>query len=1121
MKIPNARLVRKATAPLVAAAVLACALILAWRNYGEVREHYLLIHSFCELFAVVVAFGIFLIVWNSRQFWENSFFLVLGMGCFFVAGLDLIHTLAYSGMGVLQTRGANLATQLWVAARYFQAGCFLAAILLAGRKFDPRAVFGALALVFSAVLASIFWWGVFPVCFKDPAGGLTVFKIYAEYGVSVLFALSGALLWARRDRFDNSAVMFLLGAIALTILSELAFTAYGDPYAWPNLAGHLLKVASFYLIYKAVIEASLTRPYGMLFRELSDRQDRLREAMEDSNRRRRENAALLSASKAVLEHQDFALATARILEGARRLTGAQAGYVSLLDDDGVSDELICVDAGGEGAAEWPHSAAPVGTLHEAVYQSRRVGCFNDLPRGTGRQPLPAVGVKLDNVMLSPILLDGRPAGLVALGNKPGGFLDGDTGAAASFAEFAAIALRDMRRRLSLELSEERFRAVAETASDAIVCFDSDGRIFLWNAAAERMFGYRQDEATGRQAETVFAEPAREQYRGGLLRSTAEGAAGMGAPIELAGLRADGSEFPAELSMASWTIDEQVYHTAIVRDVTRRKKIEEDLHKYQAELEQRVYDRTADLNRTVDELQIEVVERLRAEHALRASHDLLEAGYGHSEIGPLLEEFCERIKKLVDCDGVGIRVLEEGGRIPYRGAVGMPAEFLKLEGNLSLREHGCVCSHVVAGDVEKGTPGFTPFGSFYTEDIYAVRANPPRGEGWSPRFVCCDFNFQSMAIVPIRCGGGTLGVIHVVSDKAHRMSVDVVELLEQMGLHVGTALRRVMAESQVEKERSRLLGLLRDLPGYVALIGPDHRVRFANESFTEVFSSREGDLCYARMGRLSPCEGCEMEEIFRDKVVLGWERSARDGRVFQVRGYPFQDADGTPLLLQLGTDVTERRAMEKEIVRAAEEERRSIGSDLHDSLGQTLGGISCLVQVLRRKLERQGIVEAAEAGKIEQLVANSVALTRSLATGLNPIGLRPDGLVGAVEELASNIESIYGICCTVNSDGPVEVADGMTAVHLYRIAQEALSNAARHGKASVVSLSIRAMNGSVEMVVEDDGVGLPKDAGSGGGLGLKVMRYRAGIINSSVEFEAIPHGGTRVICRPCAGYGEKR
>ena len=243
--------------------------------YLTSRHSYLLFHSLTEIFSIVVAFGIFVLTWNSRRFIDNSYILLLGIAYLFIGTIDLVHTLTYQGMGVFPGYGSNLATQLWIAARYVQSISFLAAPLLLGRKLKLPFVFPIYAVVTTLLLMSIFYWDIFPACFVDGVG-LTPFKKISEYVISFIFLASIFLLYRKRREFDTSVFRFLVASIGVTICSELAFTLYTGPYTLPNMVGHLLKIVSVYLMYRAIIWTGLAKPYSLLFRNLKQSEEALR-----------------------------------------------------------------------------------------------------------------------------------------------------------------------------------------------------------------------------------------------------------------------------------------------------------------------------------------------------------------------------------------------------------------------------------------------------------------------------------------------------------------------------------------------------------------------------------------------------------------------------------------------------------------------------------------------------------------------------------------------------------------------------------------------------------------------------------------------------------------------------
>lgn len=263
--------------PLAIVAVLLATVLLA-----ECHS-YLLFHWFVEFFSIIVAFGVFTIFWNARHFLDNGCFLFIGVGYFFVGMVDLLHTMAYEGMPIFDG-GANLATQLWLAARFIQAASFLAAPLFLRNRFDARLIFGVYAAVAALLLTSIFYWKIFPVCYVDGVG-LTPFKIRSEYVVCLVMLAGLTLLYRRRDLIDARVLQLLSITIFLTIASEILFTFYKDVNGTMNMVGHCLKMVASYSMYVAFVEVGLTHPYSVLFRNMRESEQRLREMNETLEQR--------------------------------------------------------------------------------------------------------------------------------------------------------------------------------------------------------------------------------------------------------------------------------------------------------------------------------------------------------------------------------------------------------------------------------------------------------------------------------------------------------------------------------------------------------------------------------------------------------------------------------------------------------------------------------------------------------------------------------------------------------------------------------------------------------------------------------------------------------------------
>nr|WP_321497606.1 MASE3 domain-containing protein [uncultured Methanolobus sp.] len=231
---------------------------------------YLLFHSIVEVASIIVIAAVFLIAWNSRKYLKNSYLLFLGMSFFFVSWIDFLHIVSYKGMGVFPEYDVNLPTQLWIAARYMQSISLLIAPLLMGKEVNYRKVL-AIYFVFTSLIIAIIFRGYFPDCFVE-GSGLTTFKIVSEYIISLILVCSLVLLHSRQKEFDTDVYNLISASIVLTIFAELAFTFYIDVYGFSNLVGHYFKLLSFYLVYKAIVVTSLSRPYDLLYRELKMRE---------------------------------------------------------------------------------------------------------------------------------------------------------------------------------------------------------------------------------------------------------------------------------------------------------------------------------------------------------------------------------------------------------------------------------------------------------------------------------------------------------------------------------------------------------------------------------------------------------------------------------------------------------------------------------------------------------------------------------------------------------------------------------------------------------------------------------------------------------------------------------
>ena len=232
---------------------------------------------------------------------------------------------------------------------------------------------------------------------------------------------------------------------------------------------------------------------------------------------------------------------------------------------------------------------------------------------------------------------------------------------------------------------------------------------------------------------------------------------------------------------------------------------------------------------------------------------------------------------------------------------------------------------------------------------------------------------------------------------------------------------------------------------------------------------------------------------------------------------------TPLcIVASGIDVTERKHLEKTILEISAREQRRIGQDLHDGLGQHLTGIAFMAKVQEQKLADKQMPEAADAAKIVRLVNDAISRARELSKGLAPVVFDAHGLMSALQLHTAEVEDLFGISCCFQCEPAVLIPDGTVATHLYHIAQEAVTNAIKHGRAKKILVRLSEVDGRGTMVISDDGTGMIEPPDDYAGMGLQIMKYRANMIGGVVEIRGEEAQGTTVSCRfPIYGKNSER
>jgi signal transduction histidine kinase len=378
----------------------------------------------------------------------------------------------------------------------------------------------------------------------------------------------------------------------------------------------------------------------------------------------------------------------------------------------------------------------------------------------------------------------------------------------------------------------------------------------------------------------------------------------------------------------------------------------------------------------------------------------------------------------------------------------------------------------------------------------------------------EVGFASLAVVPIRYEGEVLGAVQMADERKGLASPDIVAFVEEsLAPLIGEAINRFRMEESLRKGRQQVFSVLNLLPGFVALKDARRRIRFANHKFLELFSVPGERACHlVQHGRTAPCDDCHLERVLRTRQLQESDRVYPNQRVYHVWSYPFTDGDGAELVLELGLDVTEQKQLENQVLEVSELERRRVGRDLHESLGQKLAGASFLLEGLVRDRGPDGPQDDSVAAQVIGVLKDSVAHVRAITKGLDPVDLGGGGFLAGLEHLAAGAEKTYGVQCRFRCDEEPPLRDKVTATHLYHIAREAVANAARHGQAKRIEIVLTKDDRGVILWVKDDGTGIAQAGPErSGGMGLRIMRYRAGAAGGTLTVLPGPEGGTVVRC----------
>jgi PAS domain S-box-containing protein len=299
-----------------------------------------------------------------------------------------------------------------------------------------------------------------------------------------------------------------------------------------------------------------------------------------------------------------------------------------------------------------------------------------------------------------------------------------------------------------------------------------------------------------------------------------------------------------------------------------------------------------------------------------------------------------------------------------------------------------------------------------------------------------------------------------------------------------------------------------------------KITFISENVREITGYTPEDLYREDFGfllrRIHPDDRASVKGAFGDLAVEGtpfdleYRFRRKDGEWIWLndRGAVTYKEGGVQSHYGMAFDITERKRLENRVVEISDWERQRMGQELHDDLSQQLTGLAALSGSLKARLAAEGRPEETDAARIQEIARGAVLYTQSLARGLYPHDVTGGTLPEAIRSLGNTTEAVFGIPCLVRVHGNFKGIGEEEALHLFRICQESIHNAVRHGGAGRVLVSLEMQQESLSLQIEDDGRGFDPGVYSEG-MGLSVMRCRAEFLGASLDLETSPGGGTRI------------
>jgi two-component system CheB/CheR fusion protein len=737
------------------------------------------------------------------------------------------------------------------------------------------------------------------------------------------------------------------------------------------------------------------------------------------------------------------------------------------------------------------------------------------------------------------------------------FADGGRELLALLARWLGSALEREAAQTALRDEKERTERIIESSVDGIIAYDHDLRYTVWNPGMEQIARLKAEDVLGRVTYEVFP----------FLREIGEVEAQRAA---LRGERVTTEERPYTVPESGRTgffegryaplrnaEGEIVGGLGIVRDVTEAKRAREEIEQSEQILAGvllgsldgiAALQAVRDAEGNIEDFEFLIVNPAAAEVYGRRAEDLIGRRYLSALPGTMEAGVFDAF----------VRVVETGE--PYRGEVYYDADNITGWFDFTIVKLGDGVAQTFRDVTEKKEAERAlresegRFRELFESSPDAIFVESLDGVVLDVNPAACRLHHASREwligrdlseLVPPeyreraqqdfeRLAAGEIGLLESHSYTADGLVVPVEVRTDRITyggqeavlLHVRDVTEREIAEQALRESEERFAKAFHAAPVAMTISTfSENRFLDVNQSYSLLTGYTREELIGRTPGELEIPVGDADAPPGRDQLeqeghvhALELTVRTRDGALRDVlTSAELIEVGGMTCILSIGFDVTDRKRLEREVIEAAELERRRIGQDLHDELGQQLTGAAFLSQVLSQRLDAAERAEAEDARQLTAIINDVIAETRDFSRLLSPVDVFADGLVDALQDLADHTGRIFDAACTLDTESDIRIRDNVVATHLYRIAQEAVNNAIKHADPSAIRIALRQDASGLHLRVEDDGTGI--DASSieqPAGIGLRTMRYRAALIGGTLRISPTADGSAVTVVVPSEG-----